>query len=136
MTWVSTSYTLNPFLIRCLLFRANEVARDLLGASLRLAARVGRQRRWRHHDQRVQRRACSKSNKSSSVFAWRSRAVRCGRSQVVLQALRAQPFSFLEYDGPDDILSHRPRSTTHADDVTITMAPAACSRSATPSTKM
>src|SRR2546422_11686147 len=56
MTWVSTSYTLNPFLIRCLLFRANEVARDLLGASLRLAARVGRQRRWRHHDRRVQRR--------------------------------------------------------------------------------
>src|SRR6266849_8389252 len=39
--------------------------------------------------------------------------------QVVLQALRAQPFAFLEYDGPDDILSHRPRSTTHADDVTI-----------------
>src|SRR2546422_2513428 len=56
MTWVSTSYTLNPFLIRCLLFRANEIARDLLGASLRLAARVGRQRRWRHHDRRVQRR--------------------------------------------------------------------------------
>src|SRR2546428_12569866 len=56
MTWVSTSYTLNPFLIRCLLFRANEIARDLLGASLRLAARVGRQRRWGHHGPRGQGR--------------------------------------------------------------------------------